>query len=43
MGGPLLVEHPDFRFKYSPKNPRRDDRQQGEESQEQTEPEPEEQ
>ena len=25
MGGPLLVEHPDFRFKYSPKHPRRDD------------------
>ena len=25
MGGPLLVEHPDFRFKYSPKNSRRND------------------
>ena len=25
MGGALLVEHPDFRYKYSPKNPRRDD------------------
>ena len=25
MGGRLLVEHPDFRFKYSPKNPRRDE------------------
>lgn len=22
MGGPLLVEHPDYRFKYSLKNPR---------------------
>ena len=22
MGGPLLVEHPEFRFKYLPKNPR---------------------
>jgi hypothetical protein len=29
MGGPLLVEHPEFRFKYLPKNPRHDDRQQG--------------
>lgn len=25
MGGALLVEHPDFRFKYSPKNSRRDE------------------
>tara|TARA_B100001094_G_scaffold115520_1_gene111462 strand:- start:1182 stop:1547 length:366 start_codon:yes stop_codon:yes gene_type:complete len=29
MGGPLLVDHPDFRYKYSPKHPHRDDRQQG--------------
>ena len=33
MGGPLLVEHPDFRFKYSPKNPRRKDNETPEESQ----------
>ena len=36
MGGPLLVEHPDLRFKYSPKNPRRKgDSERVEESQEQ--------
>ena len=38
MGGPLLVEHPDLRFKYSPKNPRSRDSENTEESQE---PEPE--
>ena len=32
MGGPLLVEHPDFRFKYSPKNPQRNDKSQGDDS-----------
>ena len=35
MGGPLLVEHPDFRFKYSPKNPRDRGTEKDEESQEQ--------
>ena len=35
MGGPLLVEHPDFRVKYSPKNPRHRDSENTEGSQEQ--------